>query len=101
LSQFAQDPSPVLDQQVFYTFQGVSADGQFYVSALFPVRTGIFPTEAPACAKCGEPDYDPLAEWTAVLSQQLAQLNAKTDGDFVPSLKMLDEVVRSIDIKQQ
>jgi hypothetical protein len=101
LSHYAQDPSPVLDQQVFYTFQGLTEDGQFYVSALFPVETGIFPIKPPACPRCGEPDYDPLAEWTTVLSKQLTQLNAQADDDFAPSLALLDNLVKSIQIKQQ
>lgn len=48
ITYYTQGPNPVLDGQVFYTFQGLTQDGQYYVSALFPVQTGIFPTEAPA-----------------------------------------------------
>ena len=96
LSYYAQGPSPVLDQQVFYTFQGLTEDEQFYVAAFFPVQTSIFPTEPPACPRCGEPNYDPLAEWTTMLSQQLTQLNAQPEDDFVPSLTVLDELIESI-----
>ena len=98
LSHYAQDPSPVLDQHVFYTFQGLTDDGQFYVSAFFPVETGIFPVEPPACPKCGEPDYDPFAEWTATLTEQLNQLNAQTEDAYIPSLDLLDNLIRSIRI---
>jgi hypothetical protein len=90
----------VLDQQVFYTFQGVTDDGQFYVSALFPVQTGIFPTEAPACPRCGEPGYDPSVEWRTVLAGQLDQLNAQAAADFAPSLPVLDALIESIQIGQ-
>lgn len=100
LTYYAQDPSPVLDHLVFYTFQGFTEDGQFYVSAFFPVQTGIFPTEPPACPQCGEPDYDPLVEWSALLTEQLDQLNAQPADDFAPSLNLLDNVIRSIRIGQ-
>jgi hypothetical protein len=96
LSYYAQDPSPVLDQHVFYTFQGLTDDGQFYISAFFPVETGIFPVEPPACPQCGEPDYDPLAEWVTVLSEQLNQLNDLSAEEFAPALSILDELVKSI-----
>jgi hypothetical protein len=101
LTYYAQAPGPALDQQIFYTFQGLTEDGQFYVSALFPVQTGIFPTEAPACPRCGEPDYDPIPEWTAALTEQLTQLNAKSEDSFAPALGALDELIESIRMERQ
>ena len=98
LTHYAQDPSPVLDQQVFYTFQGLTEDEQFYVSALFPVETGIFPVEPPDCPQCGQPEYDPFAELLPILTEQLAQLNAQAEDDFAPSLKVLDGLITSIQI---
>ena len=98
VSYYSQGPNPVLDREVFYTFQGLTEDGELYVSAFFPVATGVFPTEPPACPKCGEPDYDPFAEWTAVLAEQLLQLNAQPADEFAPSLDILDDLVRSIHI---
>lgn len=100
LSHYAQDLSPVLDQQVFYTFQGLTEDEQFYVSALFPVKTGIFPMEPPACPQCGQPDYDPFAELLPILTEQLAQLNAQAEDDFAPSLTLLDDLIKSIQISK-
>lgn len=101
LSHYAQDPSPVLDQQVFYTFQGLTEDGQFYISAFFPVATGIFPLEPPDCPQCGKPNYDPVAEWVSMLTEQLVQLNARSADTFVPPLKVLDELIQSIQINKQ
>jgi hypothetical protein len=98
LSYYAQAPDPVLDQEVFYTFQGLTDDEQFYVAAFFPVRTGIFPTEPPACSASNDPGYDPVAEWATTLGEQLIQLNAQTESDFVPSLAVLDDLVRTIQI---
>jgi hypothetical protein len=98
LSYYAQGPGPVLDREVFYTFQGLTDDEQFYVAAFFPVKTGIFPTEAPACPGCNDPGYDPVAEWATVLGGQLIQLNALPETDFVPSLAVLDDLVRTIQI---
>jgi hypothetical protein len=100
LTYYAQDPSPALESQIFYTFQGITDDGQFYVSAFFPVQTGIFPTEPPACPQCGDPAYDPFVEWTATLTEQLGQLNAQAEDEFSPSLLVLDELIRSINISQ-
>ncbi|MDQ2692450.1 MAG: hypothetical protein M3Y68_10495, partial [Chloroflexota bacterium] len=98
LSYYAQGLDPVLDQQVFYTFQGLTDDDQFYVAAFFPVRTGIFPTEPPACPACSDPGYDPVTEWATMLAGQLIQLNAQSESDFVPSLVVLDDLIRTIQI---
>jgi hypothetical protein len=98
LSYYAQDPSPVMDYLVFYTFQGLTDDGQFYVAAFFPVQTGIFPADPPECAKCGDPNYNPLVDWQTVLTEQLNRLNNQPADDFVPSLTVLDEMITSIQI---
>jgi hypothetical protein len=99
LTHYSQDPSPVLDQRIFYTFQGLTEDDQFYVSAVFPVETGIFPTEPPPCPKCGLPDYNPFPEWQALLQEQLTRLNAQPAEQFNPSLAVLDELIQTIEIK--
>lgn len=100
LSYYAQDPSPVLDYLVFYTFQGLTDDGQFYVSAFFPVQTGVFPSDPPDCSKCGDPNYNPLADWKTVLTEQLNQLNEQPADEFTPSLTVLDELITSIQFGQ-
>ena len=94
LSYYSQGPNPVVEREVFYTFQGLTDDGKFYVSAFFPVQTGIFPAEPPSCSSCA----DPFAEWTITLSEQLKRLNAQPADDFTPSLNVLDAVMQSLRI---
>ena len=98
LTYYSQSPEPVLDYQITYTFQGLTDDGQVYVSALFPVETGIFPVEPPACPRCGEPGYDLIAEWLNTVTDQLIQLNAQPPDQFAPSLTVLDDLIRSIQV---
>lgn len=98
LTQFGQGPAPVLDSEVFYTFQGLTDDGRFYVAAFFPVTSGIFPLVAPPCPECSDANYDPIAAWTALLSDQLVRLNALSGDGFAPALDLLDRLVASIRI---
>lgn len=100
LTYFAQSPEPALDYRITYTFQGLTDDGEFYISAEFPIATGIFPTEAPPCPKCGEADYNPFEEWAAILVEQHAQLNTLAADSFLPSLITLDDVIKSLQIEQ-
>lgn len=87
LTFYGQGQGPTLDHQVFYTFQGLTHDGRFYISAVLPVATGIFPTEAPASP---DPNY------LSTLTEQLAQLNGQPEDSFTPSLKALDALVSSL-----
>ena len=98
ISYYSQGPNPVMDREVFYTFQGLTDDGAYYVSAFFPVQTGVFPAEPPTCSRCGEPDYDPFAEWAPILTEQLVILNAQPGERFAPSLNVLDDLIQSIHI---
>ncbi len=100
LTYYAQSPEPAMDHQMIYTFQGLTDDGQLYISAEFPIATGIFPTEAPPCPKCGEANYNPFEEWAVILAEQLVQLNHLPVDGFAPSLTILDKLVASLQIER-
>lgn len=87
LTHYAQGPSPILDHQVFYTFQGLTHDGRFYIAAFFPVTTGVFPTEAQA-------NIDPND--LATLTEKITALNNLAEADFAPSLTSLDALIGSL-----
>lgn len=94
LTFYAQGPNPVLDSQVFYTFQGLSANGRVYVSVMLPVKTGIFPEQlSTPPAAFPDPTYLPT------LAAQLQQLNAQPQDAFQPALGLLDGVIQSIVVK--
>jgi hypothetical protein len=92
LTFYAQGPELALDRQIFYTFQGLSADGKFYISASFPVATGIFPNEPPV----GPLFPDPAFQET--MKEQVLQLNDQAADRFEPSLTTLNALVSSIRI---
>jgi hypothetical protein len=96
ISRFGQGPGPALEGEVFYTFQGLSDDGRFYVAAFFPVRTGIFPAVPPACPECSDENYDPVPAWAELLTGQLDRLNALPGAGFAPSLDLLDALIATI-----
>lgn len=101
ITYYAQSPEPVLERSVFYTFQGMTNDGELHISALFPIETGIFPNEPSPCPECSDPNYNPFPAWNALLEEQLTQLNKLSESDFAPALRRLDDVVKSIYFKPQ
>jgi hypothetical protein len=100
LTFYSQGVDPALERQVFYTFQGLSDDGKFYISASFPVSTGIFPEEPPKVQILPDQVF-PDPAFIETMKEQVAQLNAQAPDGFAPSLSTLDALVRSIRIDTQ
>lgn len=91
ITVYRQDVSPLLGNEFFYTFQGLSSDGMYYVSAIVKLNTGLFPAEIPAdfnmeTFQTGFNDY---------IGQSIGTLNAAQAADFTPSLTTADALVQS------
>jgi len=91
ITAYREDAFPFLADGFLYTFQGLSADGAYYVSAVFPLNTVLFPTDMPA-----DFDYDAFVEnINAYFAESVAALNRAAPEDFAPSLATLDVVIQS------
>lgn len=91
LTIFNQEPRAINNAELFYTFQGLTDDGRYYISASFPVA-------APNLPETGEvEDMDAFAanmeQYVADTTAEMNELNA---ADFTPNLTVLDAVVESI-----
>lgn len=83
---------PLMNNSFAYNFQGISTDGQRYVSVFFWLDTPLFPSELPA-------DYNMetfSAGWDQYLADSATTLDDAAPGDFTPSLDLLNGVVESI-----
>jgi hypothetical protein len=81
---------PFMSNSFSYTFQGLSTDGQYYVSASMPLTTSLFPSELDS--------FDPAAfeaEWPEYLADSIASLNDAAPEDFEPSLGVLDGLIET------
>jgi hypothetical protein len=94
LTTYAQGPMPLLSNSVFYTFQGISADGTRYVSVIFNLNASMFPAEVPS-----DFNYDAfVADLAGHFNGDIATLNAAAPEAFAPSLTTLDALVQSLAI---
>jgi hypothetical protein len=92
LTAFRLDVAPLTSGELIYTFQGLTDDGQYYISATFPVRTSALPETI-----ADDFDYDAFAEtFSTYLAETTEKLNDLTAADFTPRLDLLDSVVRSL-----
>ncbi|MBL8145558.1 MAG: hypothetical protein JNL34_04160 [Anaerolineae bacterium] len=96
VTAFRQDVSPLIASEFLYTFQGLTADGQTYVAAVFPVTAPGFPAEYPANL-----DYDAfVARLHEYFNESITALNAADGETFVPALSTLDSIIQSITAAQ-
>src|SRR5215207_6403721 len=77
LTQYGQDIYPIVNQHLFYTFQGLTQDGAYYVAAAFPIDAA------------GIPDEPDISDWDAFsagyqeyLTATVSQLDALASDEF-------------------
>ena len=97
LSQYGQAFAPINNHDLFYTFQGLTSDGAWYVSAILPVSNPILPNDDQAV---------PGGDWEAFgqnfatyITDITAKLAAQLDGSFTPNLAVLDAMIQSLKVK--
>lgn len=96
LTQYSQGIVPVNSAGLFYTFQGLTADGKYYVSAVLPVSNATLPATADAMPK---DRFDALAaDFQGYLKDMTATLSSAAGSDFTPALSDLDALVQSIQV---
>lgn len=97
LTQFDQAPLPVINHELFYYFQGLTTDGNWYVQAILPVQAPILAADdnpASPLPPGGIPfDTNQLQAYFDAVS---AKLNATSPEQFTPSLASLDALIQSI-----
>ncbi len=94
LTVFRQDVYPFTGGDFWYTFQGLSANGTWYVSADFVITASMFPSKI--SIKDGNRISSSAKRWAAYLRTSLGTLNGAEPSAFTPPLTSIDALVRSI-----
>lgn len=99
VTYYAQDVSPVTNDRVFYTFQGLTNDGKYYVTANWFVGTPALPKDVTATPAAN--DYDAWAKnYDNYLKTTTATLDNLSAVDWTPNLALLDNLVKSIEVNK-
>ena len=98
LTEYAQYTAPINNHDLFYTFQGLTADGQYWVSAILPVSNPMLPANGDN-PPTGQSWEDFSNSYESYLADITAQLNAQGPGSFAPTITMLDVIINSIVIQ--
>lgn len=103
VTQFDQAPFPINNQEMFYTYQGLSQDGKYFISATFPISIAFLPADGSPNSPTptdGVPiDWDNYENFPIYLDAVVQKLMSADPNAFMPSMQMLDSLIQSIEIK--
>ena len=99
LTQAGNGLAPVNNSALVYTFQGLTSDGKYYVSAVLPVTHPALgaettPDEEMINAITADPGY-----YASYLAEKTAWLDGQPAASFTPDLDKLDALIRSIAVR--
>ena len=90
---FAQALVPIDSSCLFYTYQAMTADGKYYLSAIFPLKMAILDANEKNKNFNGGMDASQYGDY----QKEMVDLILKAQpADFSPNLDLLDGVVRSV-----
>jgi hypothetical protein len=97
LSQYGQAYYPVNNKDMFYTFQGLTSDEQWYVAAVMPASHSSLPSDQ---NQIPGGNFESFANNFETYMAGVEQtLSALTDNSFVPDLSQLDGLFQSMRVK--
>lgn len=95
ITQYNQGIVPINNQGMFYTFQGLTADNQYWISIILPISNANLMADGKNPPN-GQSMEDFTNSYLKYLADTTAQLNAQSVESFTPSLAAQDALVNSI-----
>ena len=98
LTQYSQGIVPINNQELFYTFQGLTSDGKYWVSVILPISSPNLMADGK-----NPPDGQSMEEFAGnyktYLTDTVAQLNGQSSDSFTPTINQLDAMIQTIQVK--
>lgn len=104
LTEYAQYPASINNHGLFYHFQGLTVDGDYYIVAILPIRVPVLAetSDAGAVLPAGGVPYpyfaNPEADMQAYYDAITNLLNTASPDSFTPTIIQLDSLIQSIRI---
>ena len=100
ITQLSQAAFPLINNMdAFYTFQGLTSDGQYYVSVIMPVNLPYLAADYGPDAFINPTEVQNPDKYPGYLQSMLEKLNQPEDegiNPYAPSLAALDTLVESL-----
>lgn len=94
LTQYGQGIYPIDNQMLFYTFQAITNDKNWIVSAILPVNNSVLPDPTTLLE---DPDF--FDNYAAYIDSTKILLDELPETSYLPSLALLDELFQSLEVK--
>jgi len=91
LTMYGQAAWPINNDDMFYTFQGITDDGMYYISAILPISHPNLPD--PESVTIDDAFYDNFMNYVDGMEDQL---NTEPPFTFFPTLSILDAMIESL-----
>lgn len=99
ITHYGVDEAPITEHGTFYTFQGLTDDGQYYVAYYHPAPTEMLPADFETIGDLIE-DYDAFVDnYDTYLQEVSDQLDSAATSDFSPDLANIDAMLQSLQIQ--
>jgi hypothetical protein len=95
LTSYSEEIGPVTNETLFYTFQGISSDREYYVSFFFPVDTRQVP-DLYAETLAAEDYWLFVSRYDTYLGDTIDLLEKTPSSGFSPDLRLLDKLIESL-----
>lgn len=96
ITMFSQSIDDIANNALFYTYQGLTNDGNYYVAMVLPISSAILPAQTPN--RTAEEWETFSKNYETYLADTTAALDALTAGEFLPTLDALDQLVASLEV---
>lgn len=95
ITYYAQDVAPLRSSQAFWTFQGITLDGRYYVSAFWNIGTPALPEDREVSGA----EYDAFAKaYERYINDIVTTVSSLPPAAFNPNLSLLENMVRSLNV---
>jgi hypothetical protein len=91
LTQYSQFADPINNHEVFYTYQGLTSDGKYWIFAILPISNPLLPADS------NNPPN--MQDWDGYMAALTTQLNAQPPESFSPTMPMLDALIASLRVQ--
>lgn len=97
ITELGQSADPISNDQLIYTFQGLTSDGQYWVSAILPISNTLLPANAndPPAGQTWDQFF---AAYETYMEDTVHALDAQPPTTFEPLISTLDVLAASITI---
>jgi len=97
VTSYAQDQVPVANDALFYTFQGLTDDGRYWVAFYYPLTASVLPKTVQDSPEAK--DYAAFEKRFDAYLKKTARSLEDPKTVYKPDLEKLDALVRSIEIR--